>query len=48
MPLTGHARFPGGVGKTGEDGDLEELLDDVTGRIVGAYGDATVVCPGRP
>ena len=45
--FTGDCLFPGGVGKTWEDGAFEELLDDVTGRIFGAYDDDTVVYPGH-
>ena len=45
--FTGDCLFPGGVGKTWEEGAFEELLDDVTGRIFGAYDDNTVVYPGH-
>ena len=45
--FTGDCLFPGGVGKTWEEGAFEELLDDVTGRIFGAYADDTVVYPGH-
>lgn len=45
--FTGDCLFPGGVGKTWEEGAFEELLDDVTGRIFGAYDDDTVVYPGH-
>ena len=45
--FTGDCLFPGGVGKTWEDGAFEELLDDVTGRLFGRYGDDTVVYPGH-
>ena len=39
--------FPGGVGKTWQDGDFEKLLGDVTSRVFNVYGDSTVVYPGH-
>jgi glyoxylase-like metal-dependent hydrolase (beta-lactamase superfamily II) len=45
--FTGDCLFPGGVGKTWEPGAFEELLDDVTSRVFGVYGDDTVVYPGH-
>lgn len=45
--FTGDCLFPGGVGKTWEPGAFEQLLDDVTNRVFGAYGDDTVVYPGH-
>ena len=45
--FTGDCLFPGGVGKTWEEGAFEELLDDVTSRLFGVYGDDTVVYPGH-
>ncbi|HOB49534.1 MAG TPA: MBL fold metallo-hydrolase [Mycobacterium sp.] len=45
--FTGDCLFPGGVGKTWEPGAFEQLLDDVTNRVFGAYGDETVVYPGH-
>ena len=45
--FTGDCLFPGGVGKTWEDGAFEELLDDVTGRLFGVYDDDTEVYPGH-
>ncbi|SEH80071.1 Glyoxylase, beta-lactamase superfamily II [Mycolicibacterium rutilum] len=45
--FTGDCLFPGGVGKTWEDGAFERLLDDVTARVFDVYGDATVVYPGH-
>lgn len=39
--------FPGGVGKTWQDGDFEQLLGDVTSRVFNAYRDSTVVYPGH-
>ena len=45
--FTGDCLFPGGVGKTWEEGAFDELLDDVIGRIFGVYGDDTVVYPGH-
>jgi glyoxylase-like metal-dependent hydrolase (beta-lactamase superfamily II) len=45
--FTGDCLFPGGVGKTWQDGDFEKLLDDVTNRVFDVYGDSTVVYPGH-
>ena len=45
--FTGDCLFPGGVGKTWQDGDFEQLLDDVTSRVFNVYGDSTVVYPGH-
>ena len=45
--FTGDCLFPGGVGKTWEEGAFDELLDDVTSRLFGVYGDDTVVYPGH-
>jgi len=45
--FTGDCLFPGGVGKTWQPGEFEQLLDDVTNRVFGAYDDATVVYPGH-
>jgi glyoxylase-like metal-dependent hydrolase (beta-lactamase superfamily II) len=39
--------FPGGVGKTWQEGDFEKLLGDVSDRVFGAYADTTVVYPGH-
>lgn len=45
--FTGDCLFPGGVGKTWEDGGFEQLLGDVATRIFDVYGDDTVVYPGH-
>ena len=45
--FTGDCLFPGGVGKTWQDGDFERLLGDVTSRVFDVYGDSTVVYPGH-
>ncbi|ORV96690.1 MBL fold metallo-hydrolase [Mycobacterium kyorinense] len=45
--FTGDCLFPGGVGKTWQPGDFEQLLDDVTTRVFDAYDDSTVVYPGH-
>ncbi len=47
LPVTGDCLFPGGVGKTWEDGAFDRLLADVTSRIFDVYGDDTVVYPGH-
>ena len=39
--------FPGGVGKTWQPGDFEQLIDDVTTRVFDRFGDDTVVYPGH-
>ncbi|WP_099023216.1 MBL fold metallo-hydrolase [Mycolicibacterium palauense] len=45
--FTGDCLFPGGVGKTWQPGDFEQLLHDVTTRVFDVYDDATVVYPGH-
>lgn len=45
--FTGDCLFPGGVGKTWEDGAFEQLLHDVTTRVFDVYDDSTVVYPGH-
>ncbi len=45
--FTGDCLFPGGVGKTWQPGDFEQLLDDVTTRVFDVYDDDTVVYPGH-
>ena len=45
--FTGDCLFPGGVGKTWQPGDFDQLLEDVTTRVFDVYGDATVVYPGH-
>ncbi|MFN8073517.1 MAG: MBL fold metallo-hydrolase [Mycobacterium sp.] len=45
--FTGDCLFPGGVGKTWEDGAFEQLLGDVTTRVFDVYGDDTVIYPGH-
>ncbi|QZT65126.1 MBL fold metallo-hydrolase [Mycolicibacterium austroafricanum] len=45
--FTGDCLFPGGVGKTWREGDFEQLLGDVTGRVFDVFGDDTVVYPGH-
>ncbi|MGK2882828.1 MAG: MBL fold metallo-hydrolase [Mycobacterium sp.] len=45
--FTGDCLFPGGVGKTWEDGDFARLLDDVSSRVFDVYNDATIVYPGH-
>ena len=39
--FTGDCLFPGGVGKTWQEGDFERLLADVTSRVFDVYGDST-------
>jgi glyoxylase-like metal-dependent hydrolase (beta-lactamase superfamily II) len=45
--FTGDCLFPGGVGKTWQPGDFEQLLDDVTSRVFDVYPDSTVIYPGH-
>ena len=45
--FTGDCLFPGGVGKTWQDGDFEQLLDDVSSRVFDVFGDNTLVYPGH-
>jgi glyoxylase-like metal-dependent hydrolase (beta-lactamase superfamily II) len=45
--FTGDCLFPGGVGKTWQEGDFEKLLGDVSSRVFDVYGDSTVVYPGH-
>jgi glyoxylase-like metal-dependent hydrolase (beta-lactamase superfamily II) len=45
--FTGDCLFPGGVGKTWQPGDFDQLLDDVSSRVFDVYDDATVVYPGH-
>ncbi len=45
--FTGDCLFPGGVGKTWQPGDFEQLLDDVTTRVFDVYSDDTVIYPGH-
>jgi glyoxylase-like metal-dependent hydrolase (beta-lactamase superfamily II) len=45
--FTGDCLFPGGVGKTWQPGDFDQLLGDVTDRVFDVYADSTVVHPGH-
>ncbi|MBA0047038.1 MBL fold metallo-hydrolase [Mycobacteroides sp. LB1] len=45
--FTGDSLFPGGVGKTFNPGDFDQLLDDVSERLFGAYPDSAIVYPGH-
>lgn len=45
--FTGDCLFPGGVGKTWQAGDFDQLLEDVTARVFDVYDDSTVVYPGH-
>ncbi|MDT5357671.1 MAG: hypothetical protein QOJ56_6203 [Mycobacterium sp.] len=45
--FTGDCLFPGGVGKTWQPGDFDQLLEDVTTRVFDVYADSTVVYPGH-
>lgn len=45
--FTGDSLFPGGVGKTWQEGDFEQLLGDVETKIFDQYPDSTIVYPGH-
>jgi glyoxylase-like metal-dependent hydrolase (beta-lactamase superfamily II) len=45
--FTGDCLFPGGVGKTWQDGDFERLLGDVSHKVFDVYPDSTVIYPGH-
>ena len=45
--FTGDCLFPGGVGKTWQEGDFERLLGDVTRKVFDRYPDSTVIYPGH-
>lgn len=45
--FTGDCLFPGGVGKTWQPGDFEQLFDDVNRRVFDVYADSTIVYPGH-
>lgn len=45
--FTGDCLFPGGVGKTWQPGDFDQLISDVSTRVFDRFGDDTVVYPGH-
>ena len=45
--FTGDCLFPGGVGKTWQPGDFDQLIDDISARVFDRFGDDTVVYPGH-
>lgn len=45
--FTGDCLFPGGVGKTGQPAEFNQLLDDLITRVFDVYADSTVVYPGH-
>ena len=45
--FTGDCLFPGGIGKTWQDGDFDRLLDGVSQKLFDVYPDSTVVYPGH-
>jgi glyoxylase-like metal-dependent hydrolase (beta-lactamase superfamily II) len=45
--FTGDSLFPGGVGKTWEPGDFDQLIDDVTARVFDVLADDTWFYPGH-
>lgn len=45
--FTGDCLFPGGVGKTWQEGDFERLLGDVSTKVFDRYPDSTVIYPGH-
>ncbi len=45
--FTGDSLFPGGVGRTWQEGDFEQLLGDVSERLFDVYADDTWFYPGH-
>lgn len=45
--FTGDSLFPGGPGMTEGHAEFSSLMDDLTERIFGVYGDDAVVLPGH-
>lgn len=45
--FTGDCLFPGGIGKTWQEGDFERLLGDVSRKLFDRYPDSTVIYPGH-
>ncbi|MCS4534776.1 MBL fold metallo-hydrolase [Corynebacterium sp. HS2168-gen11] len=45
--FTGDSLFPGGVGKTENSADFQQLFSDVTSRIFAKYPDTTIIWPGH-
>ncbi|WP_120005179.1 MBL fold metallo-hydrolase [Nesterenkonia muleiensis] len=45
--FTGDSLFPGGVGKTWNETDFSQLIDDVETRIFAVYDDDTIIHPGH-
>jgi glyoxylase-like metal-dependent hydrolase (beta-lactamase superfamily II) len=45
--FTGDSLFPGGVGKTWEPGDFDQLIDDVSTRVFDVLPDDTWFYPGH-
>lgn len=45
--FVGDSLFPGGVGKTEDRAAFDQLLDDVTARLVQVYPDSAIVHPGH-
>lgn len=45
--FTGDSLFPGGVGRTQNAEDFNQLLDDVSTRLFDVYPDSTIVYPGH-
>ncbi|MGB8406519.1 MAG: MBL fold metallo-hydrolase [Mycobacterium sp.] len=45
--FSGDCLFPGGVGKTWQEGDFERLLGDVSTKVFDRYPDSTVIYPGH-
>lgn len=45
--LTGDSLFPGGPGRTTNDRDFRQLMDDLESKVFGRFDDDTVVWPGH-
>ncbi len=45
--FTGDSLFPGGPGRTEGEAEFSSLMDDLTERVFGVYGDHAAVLPGH-
>lgn len=45
--FTGDSLFPGGVGKTWQSEDFQQLIEDVEERLFAVYEDDTIIHPGH-
>lgn len=45
--ITGDSLFPGGPGRTTNDRDFRQLMDDLESKVFGRFDDDTVIWPGH-